>query len=481
MGEWSLIELSACTQRADGHYTVLVGPVLSETRGSTSGPEDNSTEHTISAVLILALECDRPTALSARYELDGVSEVVIGRGQSRSSSRDGGRLSITVPDDWMSSRHVRIHNSFGRWIVEDQGSKNGSTLAGRPIVRHELSDGDRLELGHTIFGFYVQAPLTPGDPDIDLEGTQPDGMTTLAPGFASELAKFSRLAGSDVPVLLLGESGTGKEVLARAFHGCSQRPGKLVAVNCGAIPDSLVESELFGHKKGAFSGAFSESPGLVQAADGGTLFLDEIADLPSLSQAALLRVLQEREVRPVGAAHTVPVDIRLVSATHRDLPALVLAGTFREDLYARVSGFRIRVPPLRQRREDLGLLIGALMSHIDLSSPVTIELEAARYLFDYSWPRNIRELKTTLRAATVLADGTRVTRDHLPNDLDRVEPSTPTPTLSATDTAHRAELVTLLTQHAGNISAIAREIGKDRKQIHRWLKRYGLDASSYRL
>jgi DNA-binding NtrC family response regulator len=306
-------------------------------------------------------------------------------------------------------------------------------------------------------------------------------MVTFVPALAAELDKLARLAASDVPVLLSGESGTGKEVLARAFHGRSGRRGELVAVNCGAIPESLVESELFGHRKGAFSGAVADSEGLVRAADGGTLFLDEIADLPPPSQAALLRVLQEREVRPVGGVKSVPVDIRLVSATHRDLAAQVAAGAFREDLYARISGFRIRVPPLRERREDLGFLIGLLLDRMTDGAPPEISVDVARLLFAYDWPRNIRELETTLRAALVLSGGDTIELEHVPADLrpDADEPPADS-ALSDRELAHREQLIALLRDHAGNISAVSRALGKDRKQVHRWLKRYGLAPDDFR-
>src|SRR5262249_4252107 len=158
-------------------------------------------------------------------------------------------------------------------------------------------------------------------------------------------------------ILLLGETGTGKEVLARSLHALSQRPGPFIAVNCGAIPENLVEGQLFGHVRGAFSGALKDEPGLVRAAQGGTLLLDEIGDLPASSQAALLRVLQESEVRPVGSTQTVKVDVRIIAATHRPLESLIKGNAFRHDLYARLAGFRFELAPLRKRKVDLGLLI----------------------------------------------------------------------------------------------------------------------------
>ena len=468
------------------HAGVSVG----ETLGSTAGPEERDGAVAAAAEMVVALECDRPAALGARHSLAGVSEVMLGRGARRTAARAGTPqvLTVTVPDRWMSSRHARLQSSFGRWIVEDLGSKNGVRVNGEPVTRRELTDGDLIELGHTLLLFRSRVERAAGAAgDVDLAGAAEAeaGVATFAPALERELANLRQLAGADLPVLLTGESGTGKEVLARAFHGFAAartgRTGELVAVNCGAIPDSLVESELFGHKKGAFSGAVADSAGLVRAADGGTLFLDEIADLPPPSQAALLRVLQEREVRPVGDTRSVPVDLRLVSATHRNLPALVARGEFREDLYARVSGFRVAVPPLRERREDLGILIGVLLARVAGGAPPSIAPDVARLFFAHDWPRNIRELETTLRAALVLSGGNTIELSHLPADLSARAPAAPPPRpLDPEELARRDQLAALLTEHAGNISAVARALGKDRKQVHRWLERYGLSPDPYR-
>src|SRR5207302_1217977 len=189
-----------------------------------------------------------------------------------------------------------------------------------------------------------------------------------------------------------GETGTGKEVIARAIHAASRRPGAFVAVNCGALAPNLVESELFGHKKGAFSGATEDHNGLVRAADKGTLLLDEIGDLPVPTQAALLRVLQQREVLPLGTTKPMPVDLRVVAASHRDLEAEVGAGRFREDLWSRLAGYTAQLPALRDRREDLGLLVAALLARLVQTRPIRFTSEAGLALVQYDWPRNVREL-----------------------------------------------------------------------------------------
>jgi transcriptional regulator with GAF, ATPase, and Fis domain len=306
------------------------------------------------------------------------------------------------------------------------------------------------------------------------------------------------VAKADLSVVLSGESGTGKEVLARAVHGISGRSGAFVAVNCGALPDELVESELFGSRKGAYSGATEDRPGLVRSADRGTLLLDEIGDLPLSSQAAFLRVLQEREVVPVGATRPVPIDIRLIAATHRDLEALIVKGKFREDLFARISGVKVTLPPLRERREDLGLLIATLLARTGTApDDVSFDVEAARVLFRYRWPRNIRELEKALAGAVVLANGAPISAKHLldagvdptrvwddgetvDRDLDEDVGPIDERNLTDDDRRLRDELTRLLGEHKGNISQIARVKGKARMQIQRWCKRFRLDPESFR-
>jgi transcriptional regulator with GAF, ATPase, and Fis domain len=315
---------------------------------------------------------------------------------------------------------------------------------------------------------------------LDTAGQPPaaPGLLTLLPSDAAQLEKLERLAPTRLPVLLGGESGAGKEVVARAVHTLSQRPGPFVAVNCGGLSSTLIESELFGYRKGAFSGALEDRPGLVRTSDHGTLFLDEVGDLPSGAQATLLRVLQESEVVPVGGTRPVKVDLRVVAATHRDLAAMVEQGTFRADLLARLSGFLLRLPPLRARREDLGWIIAALIRrHAAEPASVSFSVEATRLLLTHEWPLNVRELEKTLLAAITLAAGGQVECAHLPAGLGA---PTPAPALDAEDQALRAQLVGLFQAHAGNVSAVADAMGKARFQIQRWMKRLQIDAATFR-
>jgi len=235
---------------------------------------------------------------------------------------------------------------------------------------------------------------------------------------------IERAAEYKTTVLITGESGVGKEVVARSVHGRSGRAEQpFIAVNCAAIPDTLIESELFGHVRGAFTGAESDKPGLFREADGGTLFLDEVGELPPAVQVKLLRVLQEEEVRPVGEPKAVSVDVRIVAATARDLESEVAAGRFREDLYYRLNVFRIAVPPLRERPEDIPVLADALLESLTrrIGKPVDrLDAEVVAKLRAHDWPGNVRELRNTLERAIILARGSRIGPELLPF-ADRTE------------------------------------------------------------
>ena len=448
--------------------------------------------------LFLLLESRRPLALSQRFDLGGVHLVRFGRGNARSFEcvdRPGEKqLLLRIPDPWMSSRHAVIERRGARFLFTDQGSTNGSVINGTPTTSAELADGDVIELGQTFFLFRAALPTSDLEPEIleaaDLD--RPTGMTSLVPALSKQFDDLAQIVKSETPVIIMGASGSGKEVIARAAHTLSQRPGRFVAVNCGSLPRVSVETELFGHKRGAFAGAEQDREGLIMAANGGTLFLDEVSDLPLASQAALLRVLQEREVVPVGATTPVPVDFRLVCSTHRDVERLVARGSFREDLYARIFGFMLQLPTLRERVEDLGLLIGTLLEELapQLERP-SLSAEAARALLAYHWPRNIRELRTSLQAALALAGGPHIELAHLVEPVRRavagpialgarVAPTSAETSLNDEQAERRQRIIELLQLHRGNISAVARSMGKVRSQVQRWIKRYGLDPESYR-
>ena len=435
--------------------------------------------------LVVALECERPLERPARLSLAEVDAATVGRGEQRAWTRvtEAGTpvLRLALPDGWMSTRHAELARGDAGWILRDAGSKNGTFLNGRAVTESPLVDGDVIEVGSTVLLFRDRTRRTARDP-VDLvagAGAAHPALVTLNLELARQLAPLQRLAAATLPIVLGGESGTGKEVTARAVHDLSGRGGPFVPVNCGALPDALVEGELFGARKGAYSGATEDRAGLVRAAHRGTLFLDEIADLPLASQGKLLRVLQEGEVLPLGGTQPIPVDVRVVAASHRALPAEVEAGRFRADLYARLAGAHVTLPPLRERREDIGLLVGVLLERIlgEGARGVRFEREAARALFLHRWPLNTRELEQALRAATALAADGRIAPAHLPE----VVRGRPAGGGSADeDAALRAELIRLLGEHGGNVSAVARAMGKARVQIRRWCRRLGLDPDAHR-
>jgi len=442
------------------------------------------------AHLFLVLESLKPLAPPVRIALEGLSQVVFGRGSSRTIGRQPAstpcQLCVRMADPWLSSTHARLTYVLRRWVLEDAGSKNGCMVQGVRKTQAQLVDGDIIELGYTFFIFREDLAREPGDSMIFEAPSSAEKSTgklaTLLPSLERNFSRLSAVAKSTVSVLIEGETGTGKEVVARTLHEQSDRRGDFVAINCGALPRDLVEGELFGFRRGAFSGATEDRPGLLRSADRGTLFLDEIGDLPAPSQAALLRVLQEREVRPVGATRSIPVDLRVIAATHRPLERMVENGTFRADLFARLAGYRIELPPLAMRREDLGVITGTILRDLSPERAASIELapRAARALLYYPWPGNVRELEKCLESALVLiGDGTRIEIEHLPAAVQTA--------LSDTNLARRGEgnaerekLVALLREHKGNIAAVARTMGKARMQIQRWLKRHQIDPESFR-
>ena len=436
-------------------------------------------------VLRVLLHAAAPTAAISRHRLDGVTSISIGRGDA-GARRDGDTLHLAVPDPLMSTAHATLRRVADTWVIEDRGSKNGVLVGGQPTRASALPAGELFELGHTLFALdrQVLPHGSPADLRSDhLAAPRPE-LATFDPAMAAAVDALTRVAPSTVPVLLLGETGTGKEVAARALHALSGRRGAFVAVNCGGLAPQLLESELFGHRQGAFSGAQHDRPGHLRSADRGTLFLDEIGDLPLPAQAALLRALEERAVVPVGESLPVATDFRLVAATNADLPAMIAAGRFRDDLHARLLGVTITLPPLRARHGDLGLLIGRLLARaLDGKAPHPRLTPAAAYaLFRHDWPRNVRELERTLAAAVSLAGDAPIDVSHLPPSIAaRAAPPSPTtPASAAAPDDEHAPLVDALTRHRGNVAAVARELGKHREQIHRWLRRAGIDPERFK-
>ncbi len=307
-------------------------------------------------------------------------------------------------------------------------------------------------------------------------------------------ALLEKAAQVEATVLVLGETGTGKELAARAIHYHSaRREGRFVAVNCGALPGELVESELFGHARGAFTGAAAAKPGLFEEASGGTLFLDEIGELPLPAQVKLNRALQEKEIRRVGESTPVKIDVRIVAATHRDLREEVREGRFREDLFYRLNVIAVTLPPLRDRAEDVPLLATHFLEKHARAlrrEIAGIEPDALVRLAGYAWPGNVRELENTIERAVAVAGGDRISVADLPPELAGAPAAAPAGALAALpyrdavagarDRVSREYLVALLTEFEGNVTRAAERAGLERESLHRLLRKHGLRSEDFK-
>jgi len=328
-----------------------------------------------------------------------------------------------------------------------------------------------------------EAPATEADARLDLLGD--------SPAIRRLRQTIAKLARSQAPVYIAGESGSGKELVARMIHQQGPRAGgPFVPVNCGAIPEHLMESEFFGYKKGSFTGAVSDKEGLFQAAHGGTLFLDEVADLPMHMQVKLLRAIQEKAVRPVGGQREIPIDVRILSATHKDLAALVAEGRFRQDLFYRINVIELRVPSLREHPEDIPLLAEHILARLAKSqgiSPVTLAPDALEALMAYPFPGNVRELENILERAMTLCDGETIhARDlqlprheaaragAVPNAAASVPPG-PVPLEPYLDNMEKEVILQALERTRYNKTAAAKLLGLTFRQLRYRLKKLGLE------
>lgn len=322
----------------------------------------------------------------------------------------------------------------------------------------------------------------------EVEGRGYPGIVGTSPAMKTVFRQLDRLAVSDVTVLIHGESGTGKELVAKAIHQSGSRSrGPFIAVNTAAIPENLLESELFGHEKGAFTGALNRRIGRFEEANRGTMFLDEIGELAPTVQAKLLRVLQERTIQRVGGTANIPTDFRLITATHRDLAAEVKAGRFREDLFFRLSVFELELPPLRKRKEDIPALVYAFLrqhKETTASRVTTISPSALGKLLEFDWPGNVRQLQNVVQRAMVVADGEEIGIKDLPDSLvgaASVIASVGVPVESGDSAATLEDvskklLVAALTKHEGNASAATRELNIGRTRFYRMLRKFDLEG-----
>ncbi|MEB0009817.1 sigma 54-interacting transcriptional regulator [Pseudomonas sp. RTB2] len=298
-----------------------------------------------------------------------------------------------------------------------------------------------------------------------------EGLVGSSPAFNLALSELQRVAPSMLPVLLLGESGTGKELFARAVHETSERAaGPFVVVDCSGLTETLFESELFGHEKGAFTGATTRKPGLVETAQGGTLFLDEIGDVPLAMQVKLLRLIESGTYRRVGSVETLHANFRLIAATHKPLEKMMAKGEFRQDLYYRISAFPIQLPPLRHRIEDIGLLANSFLQRVGPGKRrLTIEVDALTQLQRFAWPGNVRELRNVLERASLFADDGVIRSVHLP-----AAPASISPQVSIPPPFNGGTLVDVLATFKGTRSELAKHMGISERTLYRRLKEQGL-------
>jgi two-component system NtrC family response regulator len=306
-----------------------------------------------------------------------------------------------------------------------------------------------------------------------------EGLITAAPEMLKVVRMVEKVADTSVSVMLLGASGTGKEVIARGLHARSRRrDGPFVAINCSAIPHNLLEAELFGHEKGAFTGAVKTTEGKIELANGGTLFLDEIGDVPLDVQVKLLRFLQERKIERLGGRRELEIDCRVVTATHRDIDAMVKAGSFRDDLYFRLAGIVVRIPPLSERVGDAALLARHFVHRFSAEHrrPIKpLSADAIAAIADWPWTGNVRELANAVERAVIMADGRRITAEDL--DLSRSSGEEALSLKAAREAADRRAIRVALARSDGNVTTAARLLGISRPTFYDLARQYGMEAS----
>jgi DNA-binding NtrC family response regulator len=381
---------------------------------------------------------------------------------------------LAVNDPFVSSRHARIEKKNGAYVLRDTQSRNGTFLNGSKITEATLTANDRLRFGETMYVFSETAAGAPS-------------LTSRNVAWNEQLKRLPAFAATEFPVLITGPSGSGKEILAQAVHRHSARArGQFVSINCSALSESLIESELFGHVKGSFTGATHDRKGAFESARGGTLFLDEIGDLPVALQPKLLRALENNEIRPVGSDRSIETDVRIIAATHKNLPEAVRAGRFREDLYYRLNVCHVRPPGLRERSEDFDDLLYSFAKQFR----VRFSFNAIQKLKEHSWPGNVRELKNVVARASAYYP-----QQHIqPEDLASImEPALPPPEVHFVATPdnppqgthgsiireiEREMIIRRLVANRGNQRQTAKDLGMPKSTLHDRIKSYAIDLDS---
>ena len=395
--------------------------------------------------------------LGLRIPVTQGSDIEIGRG--------GTALGAGVMDDRkLSRRHARISWDDGGFVISDKQSHNGTYVNGQRVDTASLAVDDVIGVGSILLLFH-EAPLAFRVPEHPkLIGVSYEIATTIE--------QIEQVAPHPSTVLVLGETGTGKEVVAREIHDLSLRRGRFAAVNCGGVADGVLQTELFGTVRGAFSGADRDRAGMIEACDGGTLLLDEIGDASPALQRSLLRVLQENVVRRVGSNIEKTVDTRFIAATNRPLLDLVDNGEFREDLYARLSGWIIRLAPLRTRKEDIPHLVQHfVLTRAGSSRPIHRAL--ATRLLAYDYPRNVRELEKIVERALIESDDALRLSPGIESLLPAIDPTISEPAAPSVAKGKRpapTELRALLAARGGNVTQLAHELGVARNTLYRWLE-----------
>jgi transcriptional regulator with GAF, ATPase, and Fis domain len=415
---------------------------------------------------------------------------------------------VVLPYDTVSRYHCRIVQEDSGYVLHDLGSTNGTFINRVRIREAFLKPGCTIHLGQTELKFNA------GEEEVEIVPSRKDRCGDLIgkhPRLREIYAIIEKIAPTNTTVIIEGETGTGKEVVAQTVHKLSARAtGPMMVFDCGAVPENLIESELFGHEKGSFTGAIMTRQGLFEMADGGTIFLDELGELPIDLQPKLLRALESREIRRVGANKPIKVDVRIIAATNRNLEDEVRAGRFRQDLFYRLSVVRLILPPLRERAEDIPLLVKHFLKTQSWNKGgKTFSRDALEVLQHYAWPGNVRELVNTIERAVSFADGEQIEVRDLPDNISSAAPAPVTRPRSApglrppsvpglapipppdaagqtfkdakerwVSSFERDYILSLLKKNGGNISHAAREADIDRKYFRKLMKKYGIEGGA---